>query len=115
MKVFIQIPHLDDYNKRNRKNYLPVAAGLTFDWTDYDFDLCSSEGIFPKGEKVGKHKFSISLGFMYWSIRVKFYKPKKSWFEEHKEDKVEEIVLNKEPKESLKEYIEGKDFQIIKG
>lgn len=80
MKAYLEVPFLEDWRRVKFKNirslWLPIGIYGGISWSDYDFECCDSGGYFPKGRKDGKHKFSISFGIMYWSIKLIFYKPK---------------------------------------
>ncbi len=76
LKFYIEIPCLSEYSWNKKKEYLPLIAGTSFSWGQYDFELCSDNSYFPKGRKDGNHKFTLQIGFMYWSIKFIWYKPK---------------------------------------
>lgn len=76
MKYYLEIPFMSKWRRGRKITCIPVGLWLNISWDDYDFELCDTEEYFPKGEKNGKHKLSISFGIFYWSLKLTFYSPK---------------------------------------
>lgn len=75
-KCYIELPFKSNWRVNDWKTHIPICAGMNLSWKDYEFDLCDTEYYFPKGRKIGKHKFSITFGAFYWWIHFTFYSPK---------------------------------------
>tara|TARA_R110002126_G_scaffold86464_1_gene208649 strand:+ start:43227 stop:43490 length:264 start_codon:yes stop_codon:yes gene_type:complete len=77
MKAYINIPHLADYRRNEKTDYIPITAGINISWSKYGFSICDSNEYFPRGKKEGKHIFSLTIGILYWAIRFTLYTPGK--------------------------------------
>ncbi len=74
--MYVEIPLLEKYHRKNWKEYLPIGLALFISWAKYEFDICETPSIYPKGRKEGKHVFKITIGILYWSIAFVVYLPK---------------------------------------
>lgn len=79
MKSYLHIPFLSRWERGRKTQCIPLSAGISLSWYDYEFTLCDDEGYFPRGSKKGKHLFSISIGIMWWSLSWIFYEPDKEF------------------------------------
>lgn len=75
-RCYIEIPFKSNWRVSDWKTHIPICGGINFSWKDYEFDLCETEYRIPKGRKIGRHKFSITLGAFYWWIHITLYSPK---------------------------------------
>lgn len=76
LKCYIDLPFMNEWRRNRKITCIPIGAGITFSWSNYDFELCREKGRYPKGKKEGTHKFTISIGVFYWGMSLVFYYPK---------------------------------------
>lgn len=75
-KCYIELPFKSNWRQNDWKHHIPICAGIYFSWKTYDFELYDDNSYYPKGEKKGHHRLSITFAAFYWWIRVTFYSPK---------------------------------------
>ena len=81
IKLFVNLPfkirnnHLDGIIG-NIDSHLFIGGGIGLLWSSYEFDLCDMDNYYPKGEKVGKHIFTLTIGLFNWAIRFIVYRKK---------------------------------------
>ena len=77
IKCLLEFPFLSRYNRNRKIDRIPIGAGIHFSWSDYEFNIGSDDGYYPKQRHEGKHIFTIWIGIFYWSGRVTWYIKKK--------------------------------------
>lgn len=74
MKVYIELPHKEKFNKANKSEYLPLLLAIIIDWHKFRFSYPKETFRFPYKDVIGERKLNIMIGILYWRFDITFYK-----------------------------------------